>query len=138
MSDSMSDLSQKAHEAETRAKQSREMTHEQLQEYAARTRAAAQQRQQEMNERNAKAKDDLAANWENLTAHVNEQRDKMHAKIQGKRDEHDAKVAQRRADRAENYAIAAVDFALDAIAEAEAAVLDATDARVLAEAKATS
>jgi hypothetical protein len=58
----------------------------------------------------------------------------MRAKVDDQRDDHDAKVALRRADWAEANAADAVDFALYAIDEAEASVLDAADARTIADA----
>lgn len=45
----------------------------------------------------------------------------------------EAKQATRRADDAEAYAVASIDFAMMAIDEAEVAVLEAIDARVYAE-----
>ena len=45
------------------------------------------------------------AGWADLRAHVQEQVEKMHAKIEAQRGEHDVKVAERRAERAEAYAM---------------------------------
>ena len=47
----------------------------------------------------------------------------MRAKIDAQRGEHDIKVAERRAQWAEEYAMDVTDFAYDAIADAEAAIL---------------
>ena len=57
-------------------------------------------------------------------------------RVQRKRDERDAKDAEKAAERAEEYASDSLDFAAWAIAEAEMDVLDAVDARVIANAKA--
>ena len=57
-------------------------------------------------------------------------------RVQRKRDERDAKDAEKSAERAEEYASDSLDFAAWAIAEAEMDVLDAVDARVIANAKA--
>src|SRR5690348_2584261 len=131
----MTELSEKAKEAQARTAQARTETHEQLEAHASDARAAVQRRRAELSGRAGEAKEDMSSNWASLRTHVDEQVDKMHAKIDELRAEHDAKVAERRADRAEIYASEAVDFALDAVAEAEAAVLEAADARVIADAK---
>jgi prophage DNA circulation protein len=65
---------------------------------------------------------------------VHEQFGKMRVKLDEKRDDHDAAVAERRAQRTELNAEDAVSFAIFAVDEAEAAVLEAIDARVVADA----
>ncbi len=67
---------------------------------------------------------------------MHEQLDKIHTNIEEHRAEHQANVAERRAERAKAYALDAVDFVYDALAEAEAAVLEAIDLRAIADAKA--
>jgi hypothetical protein len=99
----------------------------------AEARATAQRQREEMKARGAQVKDDLASAWASLGANVQEQFDKIRAKLDEKRDDHDAKVAGRRAERAEVNAADAVGFAYWAIDEAEAAVLQAADARVIAD-----
>ena len=61
----------------------------------------------------------------------------MHADIEERREVHDVKAAEKQAERPANYAAIAVDFALDAIVEAEAAVLEAEDAWMTAEEEAS-
>ena len=78
----------------------------------------------------------MQASWASLQADVHEKFEKMRAKIEERRAEHDLHVTGRRADRAEAYAFEAVYFAEDAIAEAETAILEAADARAFADAKA--
>jgi hypothetical protein len=53
--------------------------------------------------------------------------------VEGRKTEHDLHEAQRRADRAEDDARFAIDFAYSAIGEAEYAVLDASLARMEAD-----
>jgi hypothetical protein len=86
----------------------------------------------------AKVKDDLASAWAGLRAHVQEQTEKIQIKLDEKRDDHDAKAAERRAERAVLNADDAVSFALYAVDEAEAAVLEAADARKIADALSAS
>jgi acyl carrier protein len=56
--------------------------------------------------------------------------------IQRQRDERDAKDAEKAAERAEDYAADSLDFAAWAIEQAQFDVLDAVDARAVADAEA--
>lgn len=134
LSSSMNELSQRAKEAEDHTAAARNDTREQLQAHAAQARTTAQQRREEMKARGAKTKDDLASAWASLRAHVQEQFDKIRAGLGEKRDDLDAKAAERRAERAEINAADAAYFALYAIDEAEAATLEAAEARKIADA----
>jgi hypothetical protein len=82
----------------------------------------------------AKVKDDLASAWAGLRTHVQEQFEKIRARLGEKRDDLDAQAAERRAERAEANAADAIDFASYAVDEAEAAALEAAEARVIADA----
>jgi len=135
MSASMAELSQRAKEAEDHIAAARNETHEQLQARVAEAKATAQRRGEEMKARGATVKDELASVWAGLVAHVHEQFEKMRARLDEKRDDLDAKAAERRAERAEANAVDAVDFAQYALDEAEAATLEAADARKIADAR---
>ncbi len=111
ISASMAELSQRAKEAEDRIAAARNETHEQLEARVAEAKATAQRRREEMKARGATVKDELASAWAGLVAHVHEQFEKMRAKLDEKRDDFDAKAAERRAERAEANAVDAVDFA---------------------------
>jgi hypothetical protein len=104
LSASMTELSQRAKEAEDHIAAARHEAHEQLEARAAEARATAQRRREEMKARGAKVKDDLASAWASLRAQVQEQFEKMRAKLEEKRDDLDAKAAERRAERAEAHA----------------------------------
>ena len=134
LSASMAELSQRAKEAEDHTAAARNEAHEQLEARVAEAKATAQRRREEMKARGTEVKDELAATWASLRADVQEQLEKIRAKLDDKRDDHDAKVAQRRAERAEINAGDAVSFAVYAVDEAEAAVLEAADARAIADA----
>ncbi len=108
LSASMTELSRRAKEAEEHTAAARDETREQLEARAAEARATAQRRSEEMKARGAKMKDDLASAWAGLRAHVQE--------------------------RAEANAADAIDFASYAVDEAEAAALEAAEARVIADA----
>ena len=87
-----------------------------------------------MKARGAKGKDDLASAWAGLRAHVQDQFEKIRARLGEKRDDLDAQAAERRAERAEANAADAIDFASYAVDEAEAAALEAAEARMIADA----
>jgi hypothetical protein len=82
----------------------------------------------------AKMQDDLVSAWASLQTHVQAQFDKIRAKLGEKRDDLDAKAAERRAERAEANAADAIDFASWAVDEAEAEALEAAEARKVADA----
>ena len=135
LSASLAELSRRAKEAEDHAAAARNETREQLEARVAHAKSTAQQRREEMKARGAKVKDDLAAAWASLQAHVQEQLDKIGAKLDEKRDDDDGKAAERRAEKAEANAADAVDFATYAVGEAEAATLEAAEARKIADAQ---
>jgi hypothetical protein len=134
LSASMAELSQRAKEAEDHAVAARNETREQLEARAAAARATAQRRREEMKARGAKMQDDLAVAWASLRTHVQEQFGKIRAKLGDKRDDLDAKAAERRAEEAEANAADAIDFASWAVDEAEAEALEAAEARKIADA----
>ncbi len=134
LSASMAELSQRAKEAEDHIAAARKETHEQLETRVAVAKACAQRRREEMKTRGAKMNDQLASAWASLVAHVHEQFERMRARLDEKRDDLDAQTAERRAERAEANAADAVDFAQYALDEAEAAALEAADARKIADA----
>ena len=134
LSASMTELSRKAKEAAEHTAAARDETREQLEARAAAARAAAQRRSGEMKARGVKVKDDLASAWAGLRAHVQEQFEKIRARLEDKRDDHDVHAAERRAERAEVNAADAIDFAAYAVDEAEAAALEAAEARMIADA----
>ena len=87
-----------------------------------------------MKARRAEVTDDMASAWASLQADAQEQFEKIRAKLDEKRDDHDAQAAERRAERAEANAAYAASFAQYAVDEAEAAALEAADARKIADA----
>jgi hypothetical protein len=129
----MAELSKRAKQAEDEAAAARTEAHDQLEVRVTQAKAATEQRRKEMDSQRVESKDDLQNAWADLRAHVHEQFRKMRAKLDEKRDDHDAAVAKWRAHRAEVNAEDAVIFAIFAVDEAEAAVLDAIEARGVAD-----
>jgi hypothetical protein len=134
VSESLANLSQRANEAAGHVADARGQTREQIEARAAEARAAAQRRQKEVKAHGAKMHDDLASAWAGLQASVQEQFEKIRARLGEKRDDLDAMAAERRAERAEANAADAIDFASWAVDEAEAEALEAAEARTIADA----
>jgi hypothetical protein len=74
--------------------------------------------------------------WQTFKADVSAKMKELKQHIQRQRDEHDAKDAEKAAERAEDYAADSLDFAAWAIEQAQFDVLEAVDARAVADAKA--
>lgn len=134
LSELLSEMSVRAKTAEEHTAAARKETREQVDARIAKMKADAQNRREEAKARGAEAEDDLSAHWKTLQAGVRDHLNQIHSAIDERRDDHDAKVALRRADRAENNAADALEFALYAIDEAEESVLEAIDARLVANA----
>jgi DNA repair exonuclease SbcCD ATPase subunit len=133
MSNEMARLSERTKAAEEHAADARTQTHRELEARIATAKDDAQRRRNEAQARGAQAKDDAAAQWSKLRGGVSDHLDQMRSKIDERRDDHDAHVAERRAEQAEENAGDSIDFAAWAVAEAEASVLEAADARVIAD-----
>ena len=134
VSESLATLSQRANEAAGHVADARDQTREQIEARAAEARATAQRRQEEVKAHGTKMHDDLASAWATLQANVQDQFDKIRARLGEKRDDLDAQAADRRAERAEANAADAIDFASWAVDEAEAEALEAAEARTIADA----
>jgi hypothetical protein len=132
LSEMLADMSVKAKAVEDKAAAAQQETHQQVSARVDAAKADAQRRQDAAKTRTTDAEHDISARWASLQAGVRNQLDDIHGSIQERRDAHDAKVAQRRADRAEENAAEAIEFAMSAIDEADESVLEAIDARLVA------
>lgn len=132
LSELLADMSQRAKAAEDNATAARNEGHEQVDARIAKVKADAQNRSDAVKARAAKVEGDVTSGWASLQAGVRDKIDEIHGAVGERRKEHDTKVAQRRADRAEENAVEAIEFALYAIDEADEAVLEAIDARLTA------
>ena len=133
LSTSIGSLADRAKHAEEQATAARNEAHDKIEARQAEAKAAAAKRSKAMKVRRDAVKDDISTDWNGLHASVKAHNEKIKAKLDEKRNDHDAAAAERRAKRAEYNAEDAVDFALYAIDMAEAEVLEAIDARVIAD-----
>lgn len=138
LSVSAAELSKRAKELEDHATTARNDTRETLEARAAEARAIAQRQRDDLTKFAGEMKDDLASMWAALESSVQDLYEKARARLDERRNDRNAETAERRAEMAEAYAAGAVEFAKYATAEADAAVLDAHEARSAAEGLTTS
>jgi hypothetical protein len=93
LSASMAGLPQRAKEAEDQIAAARKETREELEARVAGAKATAQRRRVEIKTRGTTVKDELASAWASLLGQVQEQFEKMQARLEEKRDDFDAKAA---------------------------------------------
>lgn len=117
---------------------SRHETNEQIKARVATARAKAEAAQQTVHGNADEAADHAHTQWQSFKADNSAKMQELHGRIERKRDERDVKAAERDAETAEDNAADALDYAAWAIDLAEAAVLDAADARAWADARAAA
>ena len=117
---------------------SRHETNEQIKARVATAKAKAQAAQQTVHGKAEQAADHAHTQWQSFKADTSAKMADLQGRIERQRDERDAKAAERDAEQAEDNAADALDYAAWAIDQAEAAVLDAADARAWANARAAA
>lgn len=137
-SESLADMSVHAKSVADRAAAAQQETREQISARIQQSKADAQRRTEAAKARGTEVGQDITARWAALRADLRNHLDQIHDAVEERRDEHDAKVAQRHADRAEENATEAIDFAQSAIDAAGEAVLEAIGARAQADAVAAA
>jgi hypothetical protein len=133
LSDDLTKLATRTKEAEDRAASAREKAKADVETDREAARAAGEEQAQALRESAEEKKGDISDSWHGVQQSWNERIAKVRADIKARKVEHDVHKAQRRADRAEDDATFAIDFAYSTVVEAEYAVLDATLARKEAE-----
>jgi hypothetical protein len=101
-------------------------------------RAKAEAAQHTVHGEADQAADHAHTQWQSFKADTSAKMQELHGRIERKRDERDVQAAERDAEAAEDDAADALDYAAWAIDQAEAAVLDAADARAWADARAAA
>jgi len=135
-SDDLMELAQRAKVAEDRVAAAKSQARSDVEQEVVRVRDAAQRKADQLQAQTARAAagasqwwTDVQRSWSGHVAQVREDIGDKKAKM-------DAKMARRHADTAEDDAVVAVAFAESALEEAEYAVLNATLARMDADAAA--
>jgi hypothetical protein len=135
-SDDLTALAQRAKVAEDRVAAAKKQARSDVEAQAAKVRDAAQQKADQLQAETAKAAAGASQWWSDVQHTWSEHIARLRGDIESKKAEMDAKLAQRRADGAEGDAVVAVAFAEAALEEAEYMVLNATLARLDADAAA--
>ena len=117
---------------------SRHETNEQIKARVATAGAKAEAAQHTVHGEADQAADHAHTQWQSFKADTSAKMAELRGRIERKRDERDVKAAERDAEAAEDDAADALDYAAWAIDQAEAAVLDAADARAWADARAAA
>jgi hypothetical protein len=133
LSDDLTKLAARTKEAEARTAAARDQARADLEREVSTARASGdaqaeklRQAAEEGNERITGFGSDLQSSWNKHIAKVRED-------LESRKAEHDVHKAQKRAERAEDYASFEIDLAYSAVVEAEYAALDAVLARMDAE-----
>lgn len=133
LSDEFGKFAARAKEGENRVAAAREKTKADLEADRERARAVGDQQAQALRENAEEGRDRISNWWADVQRSWDEGVAKMRGDIESRKAEHDVHQAQRRADRAEEEARFAIDFAYSAVAEVEYAILDAVVARMEAD-----
>lgn len=127
--DDLAKLSDRAKEAEAHAASAQDKAKPDLERDASAARASSQASAEKLRGTAENGKGNSSDDWAGVQQRWNEHVAAVRAKIESKKEEHDAAAAERRAIGAEEDASFAIDFAYSAIDEADSAVLDALLAR---------
>jgi len=140
ISEQIDALQAKVTELKSSLDASRHETNEQIRARAATARAKAEAAQHTVHGKAGQAADHAHTQWQSFKADTSAKMAELRGRIERQRDERDAKAAETDAEAAETDAEAAdaLDYAAWATDQAEAAVLDAADARAWADARAAA
>ena len=125
LADELRKLSARAQEAETHAGSARDKAKADLEQDVDSARASTQARADELRATAEERKGSISAWWTDVQKSWDQHVADARGQMETKKEQHDARVAQRRAETAEADAEFAIDFAYSAVVEAEYAVLDA-------------
>jgi hypothetical protein len=133
LSDQLSDLAARAKDLEDRAAAARQKTKSDLEHDVEHARESAKQQADALHANASDRKDKVADWWDGMQKSWTEHVDKARKRRDDRKAAHDAKSAQKAADRADDDAAFAIDYACAAVEEAEYAVLDAALAHMEAD-----
>jgi hypothetical protein len=125
LSDQLSDLAARAKQLEDHAAAAKQKGRAELEADVKSARDSAKAKADELQKSAEENKGQISAWWDSVQRSWHEHIAEIRKKVEDRRASHDLKAAQRAAERADNDAAFAVDYAYAAIEEAEYAVLDA-------------
>ena len=134
----MDELAERAKQANEHVHASASATKERLESEVSAARASAEQNNSQLEDKAAGAHDEASKRWSAARQDWNGHKAEMRRKADAQKATHDRAHAQHRADEREDDAAMAVDFALQAVEDAEYEVLNAILARAEANEMAAS
>ena len=133
LSDDLQELADHVADAEKKVAAAEQASKEKVEASIQKSKADAEARQESFKADVKKRHEATYMHWQELQKDYHQSVQHIKNKIKTEKEAKEVKQATRRADDAEAYAKAAIDFAMMAIDDAEVAVLEAIDARVYAE-----
>ena len=133
LSEQLADLSVHAKKAEDTLAAAQKETHDKIMSRWEQARADATATTQKVNQQIQSAGDSAAKDWNARKAKIAADMDALKAKFAHKKQELDARRAEKEADRLEWDAGVAIDYAIAAVDQAKLAVLDAVAGRIQAQ-----
>jgi DNA polymerase II small subunit/DNA polymerase delta subunit B len=133
LSEQLKDLSDRVSKAETKATTAQQESKEKVEASLQKSKADAEARRASF-KTDVQAKQAAAASdWEALQADFHQKTQQIKNKIETEKEAREVKKAIKRAEDAEDYAVAAIMYVYMAVDEAEVAVLEAIAARAYAD-----
>jgi hypothetical protein len=133
LSDDLTKLAARTKEAETRTTAARDQARADLEREVSSARASGDAQAEKLRQAADEGDEKITGFGRDLQRSWNEHIAKVREDLESRKAEHDVHKAQRRAERAEDYASFEIDLAYSAVVEAEYAALDAVLARMDAE-----
>jgi hypothetical protein len=133
LSDQLSALAERAKNAEQAVARAQQEAHDELVERRAQTHQSAVAAVQQVNKDLQSVGDATAKHWGTVKAKVSGDLQHLKEGMAERKREHDVKRAAKRADRLEEEAAFAIDYANASIEQAQLAVIDAIIGRVEAQ-----
>jgi hypothetical protein len=133
LSDDLTQLAARTKEAETRTAAARDQARADLEREVSSARTAGEAQAEQLRKAAEEGDERITGFGSDLQRSWNEHIAKVREDLESRKAEHDVHKAQKRAERAEDYASFEIDLAYSAVVEAEYAALDAVLARMDAE-----
>ena len=138
LSDQLSALAARAKEAEDHAATAKQKAKDDLQHDVDAADASAAAQGDKLRKKAQDTRDAAVGGWDKVQRSWNEHLAAVRTDVDNRKEAHDLKSAQRAADRAEDNAVWAIDYALAAVDEADYAVQNAILAQMDADALAST
>jgi hypothetical protein len=133
LSDDLTKLAARTKEAETRTAAARDQARADVEREVSSARASGDAQAEKLRQAAEEGKEGISGFASDVQSSWNEHIAKVREDLESRKAEHDVHKAQKRAERAEDYASFEIDLAYSAVVEAEYAALDAVLARMDAE-----